>query len=65
MGRESYQNRKGKRELKYKEERTIFEQAMKAWIKEAKTTNFVLIVIAMFLVGIFLRLIFWFTTTTP
>ena len=54
----SYQSKKGKRGFIYKEERTELQRALKEWLQETKTTNFVLIVIAMLLVGIFLRLVF-------
>jgi len=41
-----------------KRERTEFERAIKEWLCEVKTTNFLLMSIAMILIGIFVRLVF-------
>ena len=48
---------KAKREYKFKEEKTVFEQAVKDLLKKQETTNYLLGIVAMLLLGIFLRLV--------
>jgi len=54
----NYEKVKAQRKYKYKEERTAFELALREWVRETKTANYILLIIAMLLLGIFLRMVF-------
>ena len=54
----SYEKAKARRDYRFKVERTELERALQEWLRESKKINYVLLVIAMLLVGIFLRMVF-------
>ncbi len=54
----SYEKEKAKREFKFKEERTICERNLRELLKQSQSIVYLLLVIAMILLGVFLRMIF-------
>ena len=53
----NYANEKKRRDLKYKDQRTLFERSIGEWLKKAEMTNYLLMVIAMILLGVFIWLV--------